>query len=366
MKAERIAQLYAEPGPFASAYVEVSKDLQDGDRIAELQIRAACDLLADQGAPASVVELIKGRLSESTHLPAPVSRFVLANQGGVLMDELTNRHLPQPAATWGPLPDLSGWIVDEDNAVPFVLALADHEGGDVRSYRSNVFGADEDASVGGDTAYEHKIRGGGWSHLRYQHNAENTWRRNAVEVAHEIERQAAAGAQLVLLAGDPQSCQQVSELLGDVRAEVRQLDTGSRSADGGEDALEAAVNQALYGTVVSAKLAQVHELQERLGRNDSVAIGVADVADALVRGQVDRLLIDPTRAAEFEVEPDKHPGLALGSLTEVPPALPADRALIAAAALTNADVVVTRSSTLGGAPVAALLRWDQPAVGTQV
>ena len=85
---------------------------------------------------------------------------------------------------------------------------------------------------------------------------------------------------------------------------------------------------------------------------------MADVADALVRGQVDRLLIDPARAAEFELEPEKHPGLALGAATDLPTALPADRALVAAAVLTDADVVVTRTSTLGGAPVAALLRWN--------
>jgi hypothetical protein len=38
---------------------------------------------------------------------------------------------------------------------------------------------------------------------------------------------------------------------------------------------------------------------------------------------------------------------------------------VAAACLTDADVVVSRASTLGGAPVAALLRWDQTAQGTR-
>jgi hypothetical protein len=365
MKADRISKLFAEPGPFASAYVEVSKDQQDGDHIAQLGARAAADLLGSQGAPERVVELVRSRLGESTHLPAPVSRFVVANESGVLLDQLTRHHVPQPFAAWDLLPDVSAWLADEDSAVPFVLALVDHEGGDVRSYRADAFNPDEEATVGGDTEFEHKIRGGGWAHLRYQHSVENTWRRNAADVVAEIERQVADGADLVLLAGDPQSCQQVTALLGDIRAELIQLDHGGRNADGGEEALEHAVNEALYGFVVSAKLAQVHELQDRLGRDYAVAIGVADVADALVRGQVDRLLIDPAEAANFTVEPEKHPGLVLGAATDLPPSLPADRALIAAAAITDADVVVTRSSTLGGAPVAALLRWDQTAIGTQ-
>ena len=364
MKAERIAQVYAEPGPFASAYVEVSKDQTDGDRVAGLQARAAADLLAEQGAPESVVALVRERLSESTHLPAPVSRLVVANQAGVLLDELTRRHVPQPTAVWDALPDISAWLTDEDSSVPFVLALVDHEGGDVQTYRTSAFTPDADTTVGGDTEFEHKIRGGGWAHLRYQHHVENTWRSNAADVVHEIERQVAEGVAVVLLAGDPQSCQQVKAMIGDIRAELIHLETGGRNADGGEEALQSAVDQALYSTVVAAKLAEVHELKERLGRDYAVAIGVGDVADAFVRGQVERLLIDPNAAAGFQVEPERHPGLVLAANGEAPPAVPADRALIAAAALTSADVVVTRSSTLGGAPVAALLRWDQTAVGS--
>ncbi len=363
MKTDRIAHLYDDPGPFASAYIEVSREMENGNITAELAARSACDQMAAQGAPESVVEQVRARLSEDTHLPAPVSRCVVATEAGVLLDELVMSHRPQPTGVWDALPQLSDWIADSDRGVPFVLALVDHEGGDVRSYRTHGFIPDEESSVGGETEFEHKIRGGGWDHLRFQHRSENVWRRNAAEVAHEIEAQAAHGAELVLLAGDPRSCQQVKEQLGDLRAELVQLKSGSRSADGGEEALHAAVTEALYDAVVKKKLAQVHELRDRLGRDYAVAIGVGDVVDAFVRGQVDRLLIDPNRAAEFTVELQKHPGLALGAVTGLPPAVPADRALIAAAATTGADVVVTRSGTLGGAPAAGLLRWDQPSVG---
>jgi len=311
-----------------------------------------------QGAPEAVVDQVRERLLPSTHLPAPVSRCVVASANGVLLDELTSRHRPQSTATWAALPDIGDWMADEDSTVPFVLALADHEGGDVRSYRSDAFTPDEDTSVGGETEHEHKFHGGGWAHLRYQHNTENVWRRNAADVVDEIQRQVAEGTQLVLLAGDPRSCQQVRELLGDVRAEVIQLETGGRNADGGEEALETAIDEALYGAVVSKKLAEVHQLQERLGRDDAVAIGIDDLTDAFVRGQVAELLIDPARAREFELQPARHPGLALGVISGLPAAVPADQALIAAAAVTAADVVITRAGTLGDAPAAGLLRWN--------
>jgi len=98
-----------------------------------------------------------------------------------------------------------------------------------------------------------------------------------------------------------------------------------------------------------------------MGRDHAVATGIGDVVEAFVRGQVDRLLIDPAAAAGFTVEPERYPGLALGAVADLPASLPADRVLVAAAALTDAEVVVSRASTLGGAPAAALLRWDQPA-----
>ena len=113
----------------------------------------------------------------------------------------------------------------------------------------------------------------------------------------------------------------------------------------------------------SERLATTHTLKDRLGQDNAVATGVHDVADAFVRGQVDTLLIDPQAAAELTVNPADHPGLALGQF-DLGQAVRADQALIAAAALTGAHVRVGASATLGGAPVAALLRWDQDAVGT--
>src|SRR3712207_2117128 len=189
--------------------------------------------------------------------------------------------------------------------------------------------------------------------------------RNAEEVAAEIERHARRGIEMIILAGDPQSRSQVTEALGDVRAELIQLESGSRAADGGDDALFREVDAVLTRHVTATKLADVHALQDRLGKGEAVAIGVADVVDALVRGQVDRLLIDVDRTREFRVEPAHHPGLSFGAVTEMPESIRADLALIAGAAVTAAEVNVTRARTMGGAPVAALLRWHQPAEGTR-
>ena len=359
MKSDRLASIYADPGPFASAYLEVSRDQEQGDRIVELAVRGVREELATQGAPSEVLETLEERLGQSTGQPAPISRCVVATARGVLLDELTRSHHAQPVATWSPLPDIAAWLRDATQQLPFVLALVDHEGGDVTTYPADDMSPEHEASVGEPSKYEHKVRGGGWSHLNWQRSAETIWARNAAEVAAEIERQVRNGPDLVILAGDEHSRSQVAERLPDkISAEVRVLDRSGRPVDGGDDALAADVKSALRDAVVSRQLRLVHELKERMGRGESVALGVRDVADALVRGQVDQLMVDPDAAADFTLRPSDHPGLALGASTPTDE-VRADQALIAAACMTDADIAVATAATMGGAPVAALLRWNQ-------
>ena len=52
MKLDQIKPLLDDPGPFASAYAEVSRAQEDGDTLAELTTRAAYDELVGLGARA--------------------------------------------------------------------------------------------------------------------------------------------------------------------------------------------------------------------------------------------------------------------------------------------------------------------------
>jgi hypothetical protein len=362
MKLNRIADLYADPGPFASAYVEVSREQEDGDRLAELQARAARDELVAQGAPEELASLVADRLAESTHEGGTVSRCVVASERGVLLDEITHRHLPQPVTAYDVLPEVSAWLADESLLVPHILVVVDHRGGSVTTFGSSVTQADEEAEVTNVDTNEHKFHGGGWGHLRMQHNTENIWYRNQEEVATELHQQLHDGPDLVVLAGDPQSRPQLIEALGQTQATVVEIDSGTRAADGGDEAMEAALQEALRGQVVERALGELHELRDRLGQGTRVATGVADVAAALVRGQVERLYLDPEAAAEFDLSLADYPGLSVGAIASTGQ-LRADRALVAAAAMTDAEVVIAHTTRMFGTPVAAILRWDQEAQG---
>ncbi len=356
--------LFQATGPFATVLVDVSHDSENAEQEHELRVRSACDELTQQGAEDAVVKAVQERLSELVNRPAPVGRLVVANSGGVLFDDVATLRVDQPLAHWGPLPDLGTWLQHKDAALTFVLAVVDHEGGDVAVYDSDVPDAEEEATAGGETHHVHKVPVGGWSALRYQHVTENVWARNAEDVADRVNQHLREGHDLVLITGDPQSVPRVRERLEDKEVTVVELSSGRRAEDGGDEAMQQAIREALLEQTVQRRLALSHELKDRLGRDHAVATGVHDVADAFVRGQVETLLIDPRPAAELTLDVSRHPGLVVGA-TQPDGPLRADQALVAAAVLTSADVAVTRSATLGGAPVAALLRWDQDAVGTE-
>ncbi|RLV55535.1 hypothetical protein D9V41_10620 [Aeromicrobium phragmitis] len=363
MKTDGLAPLFDDPGPFATAYVDVSRDVENPSSAADQIARAATDRLSDEGAPDALQQSIADRLTQQTGLPAPTSRCVVATEnGGILLDEVTRTERTSPHGSWGPLPDLLPWIADADATVPFVLALIDHEGGDVAVHRSGVHRASTTTEAGGETMYENKVSGGGWAHLKWQHSTENVWERNAQEVAKEIRHHVTQeGIDLVLIAGEADSRSQVREALSDMLdVTIIDLEAGARNADGGDAALAEAVERTLDEVLGTRAVERNEELAERLGRDDAVATGLNDVLNAFVSGQVERLLVDPDALADVEVEPRHYPGLAFGSITDVPERLPAGPVLVAAATLTGAAIEVVPRTMQFDAPVSALLRWNAP------
>ena len=206
MKSESLRPALESTGPFATVLVDVSHDSENGAHEHELRVRAACEQLAGQGASDQLVERVRERLSEQLGRPAPVARLVAATEDAVVLDEVAGFQVDQPVATYDLLPDLAPWVAHRDSAVTFVLALVDHEGGDVALYDSDVPEPAEEATVGGnDLEFVHKVPVGGWSALRYQHTTDNVWAENAQAVVEEVTSHVRRGHHLVLVAEEPQS-----------------------------------------------------------------------------------------------------------------------------------------------------------------
>jgi hypothetical protein len=357
MDASRLSTVFQANGPFATVALDVSHDSESGAHEHELRVRATREQLVEEGADETVVEAVTARLSERVDEAAPVGRIVVATAGGVVFDEIVHERVDVPAVHWGLLPDLSRWVESAERNVRFALALVDHVGGDVAVYQSSVPEPESETSAGGETTHVHKVPVGGWSALRYQHETENVWSRNADAVADEIDSVIRSGVRLVLLAGDPRSVAQVEDRLKNQRATVVRLDSGSRADDGGDEAQQQAIREALLEYAVARRIELNHELKDRLGQDNAVVTGAGDIADAFVKGQVDTLLLDPGAVREVELFVRDHPGFDVGDVPADQP-LPADQALIAAAARTGANIVAMPRSSLGGAAAAALLRWN--------
>ena len=362
MKLPALSQVLTnDPGPFATAYADVSRVAAAGDDEVALTARAARDELVGAGCPDAVADALQEALGASTHEGGEVARVVVASAQGVVFSALVRGRRPQPTTSWGALPDLGPWLADATLVVPFVLARVDHAGGNVSTYGDGATGPlRTEQEAGGDSSFLHKTGSD-----EHEGSVEEEWKRSADDVAAEIERQVTAGPSLVLVAGEPGAVSEVRAKLTHLEAEVVELQGGRRNADGGEEAFDTELTETLRGHVVAANLDVLAQLKQRLGErakgaSSRGASGVGEVLDALVVGQVDTLLLDPAAAAETPVTLAEHPGLSLGAV-EPSDALPADQVLVALAALTDADVRIERRGTLGGEPVAALLRWDNTA-----
>jgi hypothetical protein len=358
MDISRLAAVYQANGPFATVSLDVGRDTENAAHAHDLRVRDACERLTQAGAGEEVVRPISELLGETVQEPAPVVRTVVATADGqVRFDELSHQRLAQPVVSWEPLPDLLPWIRMAERNIRFALALVDHKGGDITIYRSDVPEPEVETTAGGETVHLHHVSSGGWAALKYQHETENVWHRNAEAVADELESVISGGVRLVLLGGDPTSVGQVRERLEKSPAEIVELESGSRAADGGEEAQAEAIRAALLDYSVAHRMELSHRLKDRLGQNFAIATGVRDVADAFVQGQVETLVLDPDASAELDLPVKDHPGLSIGVPGDAP--VRADLGLLAAAVQTGARVATLPKVAMGGSPVVALLRWDQ-------
>src|SRR5204863_94152 len=101
------------------------------------------------------------------------------------------------------LPDVEPLVAADRAEVGFVVARIDRIGADVDVFAALDAPPEDRAHVEGRTKHIHKFGGGGWAHLRFQHNTEEAWRKNAEEVAALVDAKAKEhGVALLVLGGE--------------------------------------------------------------------------------------------------------------------------------------------------------------------
>lgn len=372
MLLQQVRTLLDHPGPFVSLHLDASRTTEDARQQQRSRWTTTRHELEHQGVPTRLIDELGERLAEPTHLPGTVRRTIVATPDEVLLDDARVGESAWPeSVTVGPLPDLAGWLSMVDGQFPFALVRVDRAGADIEIYVAPSRPPAERASVEGDTFDLTKLPEGDWAQDKYQRRAENTWAANARLVAEQLRSlDARYRPRLVVLCGDVRACAELKSVLGDVPGgTVVTVDSGGRTEGVSEEALWRDVHRLLD----EQRARDTDELLQRLARGTAVAEGVITgtdrVADAFVKGEVERLVLDLEDAHDATVAVADHPGLALPAPAAEAGELPADQVLVAAAALTGAEVSVLPHAVplpqefALSQGVAATLRWDDRSPG---
>jgi hypothetical protein len=363
MDLERLKNVFETPGPYLTLHVDVGRTNENAAEQLESRWTSIRHALERAHVPASLVPEIDERIHENTHVPGEVRRTIVAAGDQILLDDVQAGHNAHPEVVdLADLPDLAAWIDVEDQAFPFVLAVVDRTGGEVSAYRAATRAPVDEESVTGATYYITKVPEGDWAQKQFQQTAENRWHENAELVAEAVRAAALTNrARAVLVAGEVRARAEVVraiESLDHGFDGVIEIEGGGRAEGASAEAMWDEVHEHLRTLVAGDDAEVAARLDEGRGRGQGVATGVDEVLDALVRGQVEQLVVDLAALAEKTVKPGQYKGLPLPAAAVEADELPADRVLVAAGSLTGASLTVLPASMAHGGGASALLRWD--------
>src|SRR5262245_57771560 len=157
MKLGKIEEALRSGGLFLTVYMDVSREATLAAHELEVRWRSTAEDLMSQGAPADLVDRVGELMTEPTRWPGPVGRIVVATGDTIVMDQVLAAVPSHEVVSWGPLPDVSSWLVDADGCRSVLLVLADRLGADLELYDSWPGRAAGHTSVNGEDLHLTKI-----------------------------------------------------------------------------------------------------------------------------------------------------------------------------------------------------------------
>ncbi|WP_024804604.1 Vms1/Ankzf1 family peptidyl-tRNA hydrolase [Nocardia sp. BMG51109] len=343
-------------GPFASVYLGTSNDTEDAAQQQRLRRRAVRAELTESGAPARILEAVDEALAAPP--PGRAGQAVITDHEHVLVAEPLPVPPPRPVVRLSPLPYLLPLLELRRPRTPYVVAIVDRHGADIRGVDAR--GHRIAHSMSGTAHPLHKVGGGGPSHKSIQHRVEDTVRHNIAGVAHEVGRTAdRAGATLVLLCGEVTARTALADALPPHGRRVIQVESGSRAAGSDRDALDRDIERILREETELRRGAVVELFGQEQGRMHGLAAqGLAATTAALREANADTLIVAPDALGDRVVCADPDPTQVMPAEMAPPraPSRRADEALPLAALAARADIVITGPEHAPAEGVGALLR----------
>lgn len=369
--------VYEHAGPFASVYLDVSRDAEDADKAINVRWRDAREKLADRGADEASLRALDAVIGNSEGEPGATGQIAFAANGKVVFDRLVGRPPQDQTVHFGPLPQPMPYLLRRGQHVPYTLVVVDTFGADIHSV--DLTGTASTFHVAGEDYPTHKPHGGAEAHKHMQRAVDERVKGNAHRVANELQHLAVGGgSKIIAVAGDVQVRQAlIHQISHGLEGRIVELESGSRAAGSASSPLD----RELHGVLDEYAGKQVGSVMDAYERGraapdgaDRVTEGLESTVAALRRGQVDTLLWNPGPWIPNEDESGLWVGPAAeqvatseGELVDTGVSSPqrerVDAAVVRATVGTSANLVLVsdeeKSLTDG---VGALLRFDDPAL----
>ncbi len=372
MDVTSLTEVLGDLAPTTTTLLDVSVTSATGVQERDLRWRDLRRSLEDDGAPAADLEAVDAAVVEPLEdgVGGDLQRFLAVRGGTVVLDQLLHQASVDGtnAGSTGLLPDVVPLLRYDTRHANVVVVRADREGADVEVLSAASAPPEDTETVRGSTLYLQMTRKAPMGGSGYEESTRNTWRGNAEEAADVVgsmvrEHSAAA----VIVAGLPRARTllvdalslpegvEVTEVEGEARAEGSSQVAIETTVLSGMDELAARTEDEAVN-----RWRSVHEDPETTTRSTG---DVGSTVSALQQGQVEELLLDAAslRSRTLLVGPAGTDIAAPGGVqtwegeaSEVP----ADLALLRAAAHTGADVVLVEvESAVLPEGVGARLRW---------
>lgn len=299
--------LLGRTSPFVTVFLDATRAESAGESEAADRWKAARRTLERDGAPSVVLDEIADLVAVPTGVRGPHGRLLVADSGGVLLDRVVAEPPARTVATFGHVPDLLPAVRAADEAVELVVVAVDRTGadllwksaggarpgaGDREPVRETVEGGHDDV---------HKVRENGLSR-RNQTRAEDSWQRNAEEVAAFLDKRVAERTpELVVLTGDVRAVALVCEKVGQhVRELVVEVPGGARGAGAKPDAFAERLRATVDEVRAKRRQAVLDRYGQAQGRGDAAVTSLDDVVEVLRRGQVAELVLGEAALATLQ------------------------------------------------------------------
>lgn len=369
MRIDWLTPVLDRPGSFATVYIDATRSPEAGDRETESRWRAVRRELEHEGAPTPTLDALEAAIARPTWEAGPRGRVLIAQEGEVLVDRTLGDPPPVTQGVWGRIPRLWEVVRAADEVVEYVLVIVDRRGADLFWTNAGAGSAVESVIGGHDEI--HKAHASGTSQRRAESRAEDSWERNAEQVAADLDRQVEAHRpEVVLLAGDVRAVGLVRAALGRAARElVVEVAGGSRGAGVNEAAFSAHLGAALDGYRDRRRHSMLERFRERAGRESGAVTSLEDVVAVLRRGQVAELLVSRDGLGDRVLWVGDGPlDVALSRVDvegENTEEIPATAALVRAGLGQDAGLTLVPGDGLIDG-VGAILRWADAATPAEV